>query len=147
MKKESGYHGDFPALNTPAKNEKAKPEKGVKSFKEISEEYGVSIDSVKRHFKNHVIRHIEPIISYESAEYGPIIVIIVDGVDCHIPAGEYIKNLKTRLTICQTEEELAEGRAHSAHVKTHYERMGEPERFEEQIEALKEMYPGFRPVV
>jgi len=120
---------------------------GPMTYKQMAEKFGVSVDSLKRHFKNHVVRHIQPIVHYNSAEDGPTTVIAIDGEDYHIPTEALVAETKTRMTICQTEEELEAGRAHTAKVKAYHEKHGDLESFEKQLENLREMYPGFRSVI
>lgn len=114
------------------------------SMREISEEFGVSISSLQRHFKNHVIRHLKPRHYYPcAAQHEYIIVLQIDEEDYHIPAAEFISEWKSRLTICLTTEEIAAGQEHSQKVKKY---VGE-EAFEKQYASLVEDLPDFEPLI
>jgi hypothetical protein len=119
------------------------------SFEEIAKKYDVTVDDLKSHFKNHMVRHLEPIITHESKKDGaPVIQVFIDGEDHYIPADKLIKEVnKSRMTVCVTDEEIEKGRKHTAKVKAHYQKTGDMKAFRGQIKHLIKEYPGFRPVI
>ena len=121
----------------------------MKTLKDIAEHFDLDLKDLKNHYRNHFVRHLEPIITHETKEDGtPVIQIFIDGEDVYIPADKFIKEInKSRMTVCVTEEEIEKGRQHTAKVREHYEKTGDMKALRRQVKMLIEKYPGFRPIV
>ena len=121
------------------------------SYREIAEEYNVSVSALKRHRLNHMPLYVRVsarvrTIEDEEGEAVRAISAVVGGKRTVLRLEPYMREVGKRFRVCEGPEQIRRGKAHAAKARAHYEKLGEPDRWDELVSLAQQALPGFRVV-
>jgi len=122
----------------------------MKTYEQISEQFGISLSALKRHRLNHVPLYLkvekETTMTAKDGSTVRAMETTVGGKLMQLDVAGYSKAAAKKFRICTTPEDLEKGKAHSAGVQAYYIGQKEPERWDELVAMVEKAWPGFRVV-